>query len=67
VLRLIREARLDLADASTLYYLEELDSCDRSAIGTQNTIRFWAAVLQQNRAILPKAGRSSRKLFQKCT
>lgn len=31
VLRLIRETKSDLADASTLYYLEYLDSCDRTA------------------------------------
>ena len=63
VLRLIREARLDLADTSTLYYLEYLDTCDRSARKTQNTIRFWAAVLQENRAILPKSVAFFAKAF----
>ena len=63
VLRLIRETKLDLADASTLYYLEYLDTCDRTARKTQNTIRLWAAVLQENRAILPKSVAFFQKAF----
>ncbi|MGO9087371.1 MAG: DUF4375 domain-containing protein [Candidatus Sulfotelmatobacter sp.] len=63
VLRLIREARLDLADTSTLYYLEYLDTCDQSARKTQNTIRFWAAVLQEYRAVLHKSVAFFEKAF----
>jgi hypothetical protein len=63
VLRLIRDGRLDLADASTLYYLEYLESCDRSARKTQSTIRFWAVVLQEHRAVLPKSLAFFEKAF----
>ena len=55
VLRLIREARSELADTSTLYYLEYLNTCDPSELKTQNSILFWAAVLQEHRAVLPKS------------
>jgi Domain of unknown function (DUF4375) len=48
VLRLINEARLELADKSALYYLEYLRACDQSDLSTQNRILFWAAVLQEN-------------------
>jgi hypothetical protein len=63
VLRLIRETKLDFADASTLYYLEYLDTCDRTSRKTQNTMRFWAAILQDNRAILPKSVAFFQKAF----
>ena len=63
VLRLIGEARLDLADTSTLYYLEYLESRDQSDRKTQNTIRFWAVVLQEHRAVLPKSLAFFEKAF----
>ena len=55
VLRLILEGKLELADTSTLYYLEYLKTCDQSTVSTQNRILFWAAVLQGHRAVLPKS------------
>jgi len=55
VLRLILEGRLELADTSTLYYLEYLKTCDQSTVSTQNRILFWAAVLQGNRTVLPSS------------
>lgn len=55
VLRLIRDGRLELADTSTLYYLEYLKTCDESTVKTQNGILFWAAVLQEYRRDLPKS------------
>ncbi len=51
--KLIAAARLDLADASALAYLEYLAVCDPSALSTQNRVLFWAALLQENRAVLP--------------
>ena len=57
VLRLISDSRLELADTSTLYYLEYLRACDQSDLSTQNRILFWAAVLQENGAALPTSVR----------
>ena len=53
--RLIQEARFDLADTSTLYYLEYVETCDQSALKTRNTVLFWATLLQENRATLAKS------------
>ena len=55
VLRLILEGKVELADTSSLYYLEYLKTCDQSVVSTQNGILYWAAVLQGNRAVLPKS------------
>jgi hypothetical protein len=61
--RLIKDARFDLADASTLYYLEYLQTCNQAELKTQNTIYFWAAVMQENRAVLSKSLEFFRKAF----
>jgi len=61
--QLIQQARFDLADASTLYYLEYLQTCDQSALKTQNGILFWARVLQENRAVLSKSVDFFRGIF----
>ena len=45
----------EVADASTLAYLEYLKGCDPSDLRTQNYIRFWVPVLQKHRAALPKS------------
>lgn len=53
--RLIGASKQELADASTLAYLEYLAGCDQSTLSTQNRILFWAALLQKYRAALPKS------------
>jgi Domain of unknown function (DUF4375) len=61
--RLLKDARFDLADASTLYYLDYLQTCNQAELKTQNTIYFWAAVMQENRAVLSKSLEFFRKAF----
>jgi hypothetical protein len=61
--RLIEDSRFDLADASTLYYLEYLQTCNQAELKTQNTIYFWAAVVQENRAVLCKSLEFFKKVF----
>ena len=63
VLRLIEKARFELADRSTLYYLEYLKTCDQSALKTQNSVLFWAAPIQENRAVLPKSAAFFKNAF----
>jgi hypothetical protein len=53
--KLIGASKHEAADAATLVYLEYLQGCDQSALGTQNRILFWAALLQNHRAALPRA------------
>jgi hypothetical protein len=53
--KLIEATKPELADAATLFYLEYLATCDQSTLSTQNRILFWAQLLQQHRAILPKS------------
>jgi len=50
-----RVGLLDLADTSTRAYLEYLHGCDQSSLSTQNRILFWAALLKQHAAALPKS------------
>jgi hypothetical protein len=47
--KLIGASKHEAADAATLVYLEYLQGCDQSALGTQNRILFWAALLQNHR------------------
>jgi hypothetical protein len=53
--RLIGASKRELADASTLAYLEYLAASDQSTLATQNRVLFWAALLQNQRAALPKS------------
>ena len=53
VYQLIAASRNEEADAVTLEYLEYLSGCDRSKRSIQNRIKFWAAPLQEHRAVLP--------------
>ena len=52
---LIQSARLGMADAALLQYLEYLKECDPSAERAQNYLDFWLPVLQPHRAALPKS------------
>jgi len=55
VKKLIEVGRLELADATTLSYLEFLKSCGQSSVSAQNRILFWAAPLQEHRSVLPRS------------
>ncbi|MGD0360215.1 MAG: DUF4375 domain-containing protein [Bryobacteraceae bacterium] len=50
--QLLAVSRNEQADAATLLYLQYLDGCDPSTLTTQNTILFWASLLQKHRAAL---------------
>jgi hypothetical protein len=52
---LLAASRCGLADAVTLEYLEYLDRSDQSTLSTQNRILYWAALLQEHRAALPRS------------
>jgi hypothetical protein len=53
--KLIGASKLELADATTLAYLQYLKGCDQSTLSTQNRILYWAALLQKHRAAFPKS------------
>ena len=53
--QLIGASRNELADASTLAYLEYLKGCDQSTRRTKNYILFWARLLQEHRSALTKS------------
>jgi hypothetical protein len=53
--QLMGASQQEMADASTLAYLEYLKGCDQSDLRTQNYLRFWVPVLQKHRAALPKS------------
>jgi hypothetical protein len=57
VLKLIAASQLELADDWTLAYLEFLKASDKSTLGNQNSIKFWASPLQQHPEALPKSVR----------
>jgi uncharacterized protein DUF4375 len=55
VLQLIGASKLELAETWTSTYLEYLGGCGQWTISTQNRVLFWAAVLKQHTAALPKS------------
>ena len=63
VKQLLEAGRVRSAEAETLVYLAYLKTCDQSTLSTQNHVLYWASLLQEESARLPKAVDFFRKSF----
>src|SRR5262249_15537345 len=63
VVQLLGASKAEQADTQTLRYLEFLAESDQSTLRTQNRILFWAALLKEHRAELPRSVEFYRPAF----